>query len=333
MYSLLVIFLALVIYTAQLISHQMMLEWQESHRKVQSALNRLVVEKKQLEAEKKRIKHHTEQIFTLYDLTKAITKNFNAREAFEIFKSKLTENVPCEDCQFLDPGSSEIDVLKASPEYFLFFLQDKTHQLGVLAIKGLKEADREKVAILGHQFALASRRIKLYHAVEQLAIRDSLTGLYTHRYLMERLEEELKRAQNRCTDLTFLMIDADHFKHFNDQYGHLAGDQILKEIGSIIQQNIREIDFAGRYGGEEFCVVLPETNIERATFVAERIRSVTEKNPIKAYDAIVNVTISLGLAGYPQHGKLPLELVEKADLALYKAKLSGRNKICVFNQA
>ena len=126
------------------------------------------------------------------------------------------------------------------------------------------------------------------------------------------------------------MIDVDFFKTFNDKYGHLVGDQILREIGTIIKANIREIDIAGRYGGEEFCVVLPDTDVPGAQLAAERIRKSTEETEIKAYDTTVKVTISIGMATFPADGHLMDELIDKADWALYRAKKLGRNKICAF---
>ncbi|OGX31327.1 MAG: hypothetical protein A2787_02175 [Omnitrophica WOR_2 bacterium RIFCSPHIGHO2_01_FULL_48_9] len=144
---------------------------------------------------------------------------------------------------------------------------------------------------------------------------------------MERFEEELKRAHNRKTPLSLLMIDVDYFKRFNDQYGHMVGDQILHKIGMIIKENIRGIDIVGRYGGEEFVVVLPDTDRKGAGFVAERIRSATEATQIQAYDTVVSVTISIGLTVFPDDAESLSQLIEKADQSLYQAKSTGRNRI------
>ena len=183
---------------------------------------------------------------------------------------------------------------------------------------------------MAHQFALALRRLKLYKDIETLAITDGLTGAYTRRYFIERFDEEIKRASLRKSNLSLLMIDADHFKMINDQHGHLAGDQVLKEISNIIQENVREIDIVGRFGGEEFCVVLPDTDMGGARLVAERIRKSAEKRLIKAYDSALRVTLSIGLAIYPSDGKLLEELMDKADWALYRAKSQGRNCVVAF---
>lgn len=279
---------------------------------------------------KETLEDEAEEIFKLYDMTRAITKNFDEQEMFEVFKLKLTENIVFEDCFLFGPLASPANGMKAlkdSPDTLFFNLQSKEQKLGVLVFTGLQENDREKVTILGHQFALALRRIRLYQEVERLAMTDSLTEVSTRRYFMERFGEELNRAKNRKSQLTFLMIDVDHFKKFNDQYGHMVGDQILRRMGEIIKENIREIDIAGRYGGEEFCVVLPDTDEKGGTYVAERIRAATEKTQIRSYDAKVNITISIGLASFPKSGHAPQELIQKADKALYKAKEAGRNRV------
>src|SRR3990167_8373715 len=184
--------------------------------------------------------------------------------------------------------------------------------------------------ILGHQFALALRRVHLYQEIERTAITDGLTEVYTRRHVLERFREELRRSTSRNIPMYFLMIDVDFFKKFNDQYGHLTGDQILREVGFLIRENIREIDIAGRYGGEEFSVILPDTDHEGAQFAAERIRRAIEETTIKAYDASVKITVSIGTSTFPDDGRKTDELIDKADWALYRAKKMGRNKVCSF---
>ena len=156
-----------------------------------------------------------------------------------------------------------------------------------MVIKGLKESDYENTMILSHQFALSLKRVKLYEEIERIAITDSLTKVHTRRYLLDRLQEELERSKKHKIKMSFLMIDVDYFKKFNDEYGHLTGDQILRSIGGIIRESIREIDIAGRYGGEEFCIVLPDTDKEGALLAGERIRSSIAKDSIKAYEEAI----------------------------------------------
>ena len=128
------------------------------------------------------------------------------------------------------------------------------------------------------------------------------------------------------------MIDVDYFKKVNDQYGHLTGDQILRGVASLIREHVRGIDIVGRYGGEEFCVVLPDTDCGGAQYVAERIRTAIEKTPLKAYDNIIKVTVSIGSSTFPDDGQSLAELGDKADWALYRAKKMGRNRICAFGR-
>lgn len=298
---------------------------EEELKNCQNKSERLIDEKITLEEE-------SIKIFTLYEITKEITKTLNEEEAFEVFKSTLSQHVSFESCNLLHPLSQDIKLYKKDEDYFVFTLQGKRRKIGFLVIKGLKEDDKEKVMILGHQFALALRRVKLYEEIERIAITDSLTGFYTRRYTLERLDEEVNRSRMRKIKMSFLMIDVDHFKNFNDQYGHLTGDQILREIAKIIHESIREIDVAGRLGGEEFCVLLPDTDSEGAHYAAERIRQAAEKKMIKAYDATVQATVSIGVATFPKDGNSPSILMDRADWALYRAKKLGRNRVCAFGE-
>ena len=298
-------------------------------KEIQHSYNALVKKKDELYRQQMLLEQETVKIFTLYEMTKEITKTSHEQEAFEVFKRKLSENVSFEECHLLDPLSEEVENFKEE-DGFVFPLQEKHKRIGYIAVKGISDREQENVMILGHQFALALRRVKLYEEIEKVAITDSLTDVYTRKYLVDRLQEELRRSKIRNIKLSVLMIDVDFFKSFNDKYGHLVGDQILREIGTIIKANIREIDIAGRYGGEEFCVVLPDTDVPGAQLAAERIRKSTEETEIKAYDTTVKVTISIGMATFPADGHLMDELIDKADWALYRAKKLGRNKICAF---
>jgi len=270
------------------------------------------------------------QIFTLYDLTREMTKSFSEEKTFQTFKAKLAQSVSFSDCILLDPLAQEEVQDKEPKGYMLLTLTGQRRKLGILALNGVAEDQKDKVAILANQFALALRRVRLYQDIERLAITDSLTEVHTRRYLMERFEEERNRALIHKTNMAFLMIDVDFFKNFNDQYGHLTGDQILREIAGIVKGHIREIDIIGRYGGEEFCVVLPDTDYDGAGYVAQRIRAAVEAATIKAYDTSTKATVSIGVSVYPQDGKKINELIDKADWALYRAKKEGRNRVCTF---
>ncbi len=163
------------------------------------------------------------------------------------------------------------------------------------------------------------------------AITDALTGLYNHRYLHERLSEELHRAREHQRPLSLLFCDLDNFKSYNDANGHSAGDAVLRQVAHVIEQSVRNIDIAGRYGGEEFVVLLVETGHEAALVVAERIR---ERIRAAAFTANgVPLTVSIGVAGYPDDAERREDLLDKADWAMYLAKRRGRDQVALFSDS
>jgi len=321
-----VVFIGVVFYLAQVVVMQLEQRADEEVLRSKQSYQDIIDRKMKAMAEKGRLEKEAAQIFTLYEITKEITLHFDEQEAFDIFSRKLKENITIESCQIAE----DLEGGKVPPDHAVFVLKSREKKLGYLLYKGVPEKDKEKFVILAHQFALAYRRIKLYKEVETLAITDALTGTYTRRYFLERFEEEVRRAQARKTRLSFLMLDVDHFKKVNDQYGHLAGDEVLKQVGVVLREGVREIDIAGRYGGEEFCVVLPDTDGQGALLVAERIRKAVEARTIKAYDASLRITISIGISSFPSDGKQLEELIDKADWSLYRAKSQGRNRVVVF---
>lgn len=168
--------------------------------------------------------------------------------------------------------------------------------------------------------------------IKRLAAYDQLTGLYDRHHLEERMNQEFSRASRHNIDLCLLMIDLDHFKQINDEYGHPAGDAVLERIGGIInsvaRNNMRQSDIAGRYGGEEFCVLLPETKLEGAHTVAERIRKTfQEETFISDQGEEFTATCSIGISEYTEELDNHEDLVKKADDALYQAKEKGRNRV------
>jgi len=188
--------------------------------------------------------------------------------------------------------------------------------------------DLSFLSIMADQLATVIENSRLFERVEKLSITDSLTGLFNHRYFYERLSEEISRANRFGNRLALLMLDIDYFKNFNDTYGHQAGDTVLKSVTQIIQENIRSIDIASRYGGEELTVILPETDLEGAKTIAERIRMGIANQSFKIGNQSTHITVSIGLVCYPTDATLKSELVRKADLALYSAKNQGRNRVC-----
>jgi len=163
--------------------------------------------------------------------------------------------------------------------------------------------------------------------LESLSITDPLTGISNRRNFDYELRQEVSRALRYMTKLSCIMFDIDHFKKVNDTYGHLVGDEILKMIGSILKKHLRIHDIPARYGGEEFVVLLPETGLDDAYKVAEKIRDLIKNSVISKNSEKIRITVSLGVAEFdPERMKEPKELVDAADKALYMAKNNGRNR-------
>jgi diguanylate cyclase (GGDEF)-like protein len=197
----------------------------------------------------------------------------------------------------------------------------------VLIILGVRAEDIPIFSVLTESFIAEIERIKLYEKVGLLAMTDGLTGISVRRHLLARLQDETERSRRLGLKLSFLMIDIDDFKHFNDQYGHLVGDVVLKEVAETVKRNIREVDLVGRYGGEEFGVFLIETDESGAFFVAERIRRAIAERTYKAYDEDLSVTVSIGCATRSGPEGDSTALIESADAALYEAKRLGKNRV------
>ena len=168
------------------------------------------------------------------------------------------------------------------------------------------------------------------HRLSQLSATDSLTGLYNHAHISRRVEEELASARRYHESVTILMFDLDHFKTVNDTYGHPAGDKVLLGVADMLRRNIRESDIAGRYGGEEFTVILPQTRKPGGAVIAERLRKTISEAQFPLPQGNVGVTVSVGLSNYPEDAMDAAEVIDRADQALYQAKAAGRNRVHTF---
>ncbi len=194
----------------------------------------------------------------------------------------------------------------------------------------LESAELSFKTTFAGQVGLSIANIRLREALRMQSLRDSLTGLYNRRYLEELLEREIRRASRGAYPLGVLMIDLDHFKNFNDTYGHEAGDAILREAGRSLVKSVRAEDFICRFGGEEFVVVLPTANAEASQARAERLRlKIKELTVTDQGRSMGMVTISVGVAVFPDHGDSPNDLMAAADAALYQAKRGGRDQVAV----
>ncbi len=189
----------------------------------------------------------------------------------------------------------------------------------------------ERTAALNHTIHLLEKEIlehKYADALhQQLAMTDHLTKLYNRRHFFELAEQAFREAQRYGQALSAIMIDADHFKQVNDQNGHLIGDQVLHHLAQNLRQGIRDTDILGRYGGEEFVIMLPQTGIQAATLTAERLRQQVPANPAITEKGRIPLTISVGVACLNAADALIDELIDKADQALYRAKEAGRNRV------
>ena len=174
---------------------------------------------------------------------------------------------------------------------------------------------------------LTRDRDNILEKLQRLAITDELTKLYNSRYFYSQLEVEVDRSNRYHHPLALLLMDIDHFKHYNDNYGHLEGDKVLIRFGALVKSCLRAMDSAYRYGGEEFTVILPETTGKEALTVAQRIRTATEAEPLFPMNGKpVTVTVSIGVAQYLQKEKLS-SFVQRADKAMYDSKKNGRNRV------
>ncbi|MBZ0091570.1 MAG: GGDEF domain-containing protein, partial [Sulfuricellaceae bacterium] len=170
--------------------------------------------------------------------------------------------------------------------------------------------------------------------LQQLATRDGLTGLYNHRAFYKLLEDELARAQRFKRPVSLLMLDIDHFKRVNDTHGHLVGDAVLKGLSERLGRQARVIDCVCRYGGEEITVILPETGLEAAANMAERMRAAVEAQMFDVETgAPVSITVSIGVASWPVQAASAQTLVVAADAAMYEAKQRGRNRVLRYEPA
>lgn len=180
------------------------------------------------------------------------------------------------------------------------------------------------------QIALALANLRLRETLRSQSILDPLTGIYNRRFMEETLAREIRRAERNQHEVGLLMFDLDHFKKFNDTFGHEAGDALLRELGQLLKTNIRGSDVACRFGGEEFVLILPETTVEDAQQRAEELRKkIHQLTVIHRGQALGIITASLGVGAYPKHALTGEGLIQIADKALYQAKAEGRDRVAI----
>ena len=243
----------------------------------------------------------------------------------------------------LSSGKTVIeDDVHAIPEYEGFYLETGSRMciplisfgqtLGVLALDSsqvgaFRHVDMQPLESVADICATAIQNAHYVEKVKQLAYLDGLTGIFNRRFFELRIVEEIERSRRFEAGMAVIMVDLDQFKRLNDEFGHLLGDEVLRQVSSIFHQQLRKIDVVCRYGGEEFAILLSQTNLEHAMGVAEKLRRMVETWQFPGVPQ--PVTISAGAAAYPDHGVTRDELVKAADAGLYAAKQAGRNCVCL----
>jgi GGDEF domain-containing protein len=283
----------------------------ENLKQAGKILQGLKGEDAKLNGELRKLDETVSEIVNLYEITKAMSGTLLFGDIFQLFSEFLKKNFKFMSCKLIlidhaKAGAGRVykieaprngaypekttvakqelideeilnEVSKAKKvvfyeDFIAIPLTSQNEIIGVLSVEGLNDEALEKFLIVSRQFSLEIEKVRLYETVQQLAITDGLTGVFVRRYFLDMLKEELERSLRHHFRLSFLMIDMDHFKECNDRSGHLVGDVILKDVARMMKKNIREIDIIGRYGGEEFALLLPETDKNSAAIAAERLR-------------------------------------------------------------
>jgi len=206
--------------------------------------------------------------------------------------------------------------------------------LGLLRLESKKSGffnqdDLRFLSLVSDLGAVALENSMLFQKTQDLAIHDDLTTLYTRGYFVDRLRDEVRRAQRLDQHLSLMMIDIDFFKQYNDKFGHILGDLVLKKLGILLKDSFGELaSLICRFGGEEFLVMLPGINKQKALIIAEELRQRIQKEKIMLRRQDTFITVSIGVASLPLDTKDEDELVQKADKAMYAAKEKGRNQVC-----
>jgi len=206
--------------------------------------------------------------------------------------------------------------------------------IGLFHALGLPGESQAFAVSVAEHIGLALFNLMLRTDLRQLSIRDPLTGLFNRRYMEETLDLEISRAERKEHAIGVIMLDIDHFKTFNDRFGHAAGDELLQSLGQLLRANLRAGDVACRYGGEEFVLIMPEASEEAASRRAEDLRSRVHEMEVRHLDTVLGpISLSLGVGLYPDHGRTRDSLLAAADGALYKAKAGGRDRVVMAERA
>jgi diguanylate cyclase (GGDEF)-like protein len=268
-----------------------------------------------------------QQLFGLNQTKRSQTQEESLKHLPADFISLLNQLNPHSNapiwCVLADDGSCRHFKLQraqsdSNPDTYLLLMQDISEQEN--ALMQLKKQNDELQQRLTDIEQLKNR-------IREQSIRDPLTNLFNRRFLNEFMERELALARRNQKPLAVVMLDLDHFKQLNDQFGHQTGDKVIEMVAKHLLRQSRRTDILFRYGGEEFLVILPNTNATQARHLAENWRVHVEQAQVFAKHQAVNITLSAGVAVYPEHGTTAFNLIQAADEALYQAKAAGRNQV------
>ncbi len=220
----------------------------------------------------------------------------------------------------------------------IFPLESKDEMVGAVVFLSVKDkcfsaSARKILEVLSMQASIAIKNAKMVRDLEKLATTDGLTGLINHRTFQKQLIHEIERAKRTKSEVSLMLVDLDHFKKINDNYGHPVGDFVLKEVAAFLKNSVRNVDHVARYGGEEFAIILPDTSSDDAFMLAERMGAEMKKKELIDQGVKLSVTFSIGIATYPEHAILKEQLIDFADTALYSSKKTGRNKATRFTKS
>ena len=286
-----------------------------------------------------------EQIIRILESYSLFSRYYEAEDGLEGFKKLLSSRVDIILCDLEMPridGFKFLSMLKARPDYqdvpvlILTGMDDRERK-----IKGLEQGasdyitkpfdPEELVARVKVHLKIKKLQDQLKRSNElllELSNTDHLTGLFNRRYMMEALDKEVQRSVRKGGNLSLIMLDIDHFKLVNDEFGHLQGDAVLQKVALQLQKELRSYDCAARYGGEEFVAILPDSTLKESIFVADRIRLAVQGTRFSGALDKLALTVSLGVACFPKEQPITVDgFIKQADDALYRAKNNGRNRV------
>jgi len=254
---------------------------------------------------------------------------------FPVINPALTESDPVVEAAIAG-GLTLVEKLQVGTEIRgLVFVAQKTQPKQPGSREQFSDADLEAFSTLANIASLALANVHHYMLIERMSYTDSMTELYNYRYFYKRLNEEIFRAKRYNRLLALVIFDIDNFKAFNDTYGHLAGNEILRNLAILVTESVRVNDVVSRYGGEEFCVIMPDTGYANCLIFIERLRRKIEDHRFSSeyVEGGYQITISIGAAIYPNDTVMTDRLIYSADIALLKAKADGRNRSVMFNSS